>query len=242
MARILISSDRSLCVEVGDEISEAINGLVNAFAAAVERAEIPGVTELVPTYRSLTVHYRPEVIQYGELRTVLENLTTQISEGTHVPAEEVRIPVLYGGAFGPDLPQVAALHGLSEQEVVELHCKPSYLIYMMGFLPGFCYLGGLDDRIATPRLKVPRVSIPAGSVGIAGKQTGIYPIESPGGWQLIGRTPLKLYDPGRKEPILLRAGMRLKYYAIDRKEFDRLWAEEHPEEALPQGGQTDDHI
>ena len=89
---------------------------------------------------------------------------------------------------------------------------------------------------------MPRVSIPAGSVGIAGKQTGIYPIESPGGWQLIGRTPLKLYDPGRKEPILLRAGMRLKYYAIDRKEFDRLWAEEHPEEALPQGGQTDDHI
>ena len=103
----------------------------------------------------------------------------------------------------------------------------------MGFLPGFCYLGGLDERLATPRLAVPRVKISAGSVGIADRQTGIYPLESPGGWQLIGRTPLKLYDPNRKDPILFRAGMRLRYYPVDRSEFDRIWSLEHPDEPVP---------
>mgnify|MGYP000049405398 CR=1 FL=1 len=233
MVRILTSSDRSLCVEFGNAISEDINNMVNAYALALERAAVHGVTELVPTYRSVTVHYRPEVIRYEELYSILLKIAKQTTTVQMPEREEIRVPVLYGGEFGPDLSQVAKLHGLSEQEVISLHCKPSYLIYMMGFLPGFCYLGGLDERLATPRLTVPRVKIPAGSVGIADRQTGIYPLESPGGWQLIGRTPLKLYDPNRKDPILFRAGMRLRYYPVDRSEFDRIWSLEHPDEPAP---------
>lgn len=225
--RILISSDCSLCVEFGNTISDRVNRRVNAYAAILEQAAIPGVIELVPTYRSLTVHYRPEIIEYKRLSLILEKLLREVTETTNLPEEKISIPVLYGGVFGPDLCHVAACHGLTEQEVINLHCKPSYLIYMVGFLPGFCYLGGLDERIATPRLKVPRVSIPEGSVGIADQQTGIYPIQSPGGWQLIGRTPIKLYDPNREEPILPRAGMHLKFCPIDQKEFDRIWAREH---------------
>lgn len=236
MAKILISSDRSICVEFGNCISEEINRSVNAFARALEQAAVPGVTELVPTYRSVTVHYRPEVIGYSQLRRVLEELSLENTETEQEKEEEIVIPVLYGGACGPDLSQVASLHGMTEKEVIQLHAAPSYLIYMMGFLPGFCYLGGLDKRIATPRLEVPRVSIPAGSVGIAGEQTGIYPLESPGGWQLIGRTPLKLYDPSRAEPILLKAGMRLRYKPISSGEFDQLWKKEHPGEPVPEKG------
>ncbi len=235
MARILTSSDCSLCVEFGSAISEAINGQVRSFALAVEAARIPGVVELVPTYRSVTVHYRPEVMGYARLYERLTQILNGLQAAELPPAGEMRVPVLYGGEFGPDLGNVARLHGLSEAEVVELHTAPNYLIYMLGFLPGFCYLGGLDARLATPRLSTPRVSIPAGSVGIAGAQTGVYPLPSPGGWQLIGRTPLKLYDPHRAQPILLDAGMRLKFYPIDRAEYDRLRRENYPEES--EGGE-----
>ena len=230
MARILTSSDCSFCVEFGNEISEQINEQVRAYTMAVEAAGIEGVTELVPTYRSVTVHYKPEVIGWSKLYTQLSKLTETLSAAEFPPAETIRIPVLYGGEYGPDLKSLAELHGLSEQEVIELHTAPDYLIYMMGFLPGFCYLGGLDKRIATPRLKTPRVKIPAGSVGIAGEQTGMYPLESPGGWQLIGMTPLKLYDPQREKPILLEAGSRLKYYAIGEEEYMQIRRREYPEE------------
>ena len=236
MARILTSSDSSLCVEFGSVISEEIHQRVRSFAAAAEAARIPGVTELVPTYRSVLVHYRPEIIGYARLYERLRNILDHLPDADPAPAEELRIPVLYGGDCGPDLGNVAKLHGMSEAEVIARHTAPSYLVYMLGFLPGFCYLGGLDEGLATPRLTVPRVSIPAGSVGIAGAQTGIYPLPSPGGWQLIGQTPLKLYDPHRARPILLDAGMRLKFYPIDRDEYHRLRRENYPEE-YSQGGE-----
>ncbi len=229
MARILTSSDCSLCVEFGSVISEEINKLVRSFALAAEAAHIEGVTELVPTYRSVTVHYRPEIIGYARLYERLTHILDHLTEAEAELTQVVRVPVLYGGEFGPDLANVAKLHGLSEREVVDLHSAPDYLIYMLGFLPGFCYLGGLDERLSTPRLTSPRVAIPAGSVGIAGSQTGIYPLPSPGGWQLIGRTPLRLYDPRRARPILLNAGMRLRFYPIDRAEYDRLHRENWPE-------------
>ena len=230
MAKILTSSDCSFCVEFGNEISEQINDQVRAYTLAVEAAEIEGITELVPTYRSVTVHYRPEIIGWNSLYGKLKKLTETLSAAEFPPAEVIRIPVLYGGEYGPDLGSLAKLHNLTEQEVIEMHTAPEYLIYMMGFLPGFCYLGGLDERIATPRLTVPRVKIPAGSVGIAGKQTGMYPLESPGGWQLIGMTPLKLYDPQREKPILLEAGSRLKYYPIEKEEYLEIRRREYPEE------------
>ena len=228
MARILTSSDCSLCVEFANAISEEINRQVRSFTLAAEAARIPGVVELVPTYRSVLVHYRPEVVGYARLYEQLTRILADLQTAELPPAGEIRVPVLYGGAFGPDLEAVAKLHGMSEADVIALHTSPDYLIYMLGFLPGFCYLGGLDPRLNTPRLSTPRLSIPAGSVGIAGAQTGIYPLPSPGGWQLIGRTPLSLYDPDREKPILLEAGMRLKFYAIDRTEYDRLCREDRP--------------
>ena len=235
MARILTSSDSSLCVEFGNAISEELNNQVRAFAAAAEMAHIPGVVELVPTYRSVLVHYRPEKIGYARLYERLAALLDGLSAAKIPPAGEVRIPVLYGGDHGPDLANLAAVHGMSEEEVIARHTAPAYRIYMLGFLPGFCYLGGLDEALATPRLAAPRLSIPAGSVGIAGQQTGVYPLSSPGGWQLIGQTPLRLYDPHRPRPILLEAGMTLRFYAVDQAEYNRLRRENYPEE-YPRGG------
>lgn len=235
MAKILTASDSSLCVEFGSAISEEINAQVRSFTLAVEAARLPAVVELVPTYRSVLVHYRPEVMGYARMYEQLTRILNGLTAVELPPAGEIRVPVLYGGEFGPDLENVARLHGLGEEEVVALHTAPEYLIYMLGFLPGFCYLGGLDPRLHTPRLTAPRTSIPAGSVGIAGAQTGVYPLPSPGGWQLIGRTPLRLYDPHRSRPILLDAGMRLRFYPIDRAEFDRLHRENWPE-AYGEGG------
>ena len=236
MAKILTSSDCSLCVEFGNAISEEINKQVRSFTVAAETAQIKGVTELVPTYRSVTVHYRPEVIGYARLYEQLSRIVNGLKEAEIPPAGEIRVPVCYGGEHGPDLINVAKLHDMTPEEVIRLHTTPVYLNYMLGFLPGFCYLGGLDKRIHTPRLTTPRVKIPAGSVGIAGAQTGVYPLESPGGWQLIGRTPLRLYDPRRAQPILLEAGMQLRFCPIDRETFERLHRENYPE-AYARGGE-----
>lgn len=229
MVEIIVSSDQSLCVEFGKTISEEINNKVCAFTLLAQKAGIPGVTEFVPTYRSVDVHYRPEIVRYAELKEQLQKLVDSLGAVKLPPAQVIEVPVLYGGDYGPDLLQVASAHNLQPEEVIAIHSKPSYLIYMMGFLPGFCYLGGLDERIATPRLISPRIKVPAGSVGIAGAQTGIYPSDAPGGWQLIGRTPLRLYDPNRARPILMDAGMRLRFYPIDQREYERIYAEQYPD-------------
>lgn len=230
MAKILTSSDSSLCVRFGEKISPELNMQVRAFAGAVAAAAIPGVTETVPAYGSVTVHYQPEIIGYARLYERLNRMANDLTASDAAPTGTLRVPVLYGGDHGPDLLSVAKRHGLTPEQVVELHTAPTYLIYMLGFLPGFCYLGGLDERLDTPRLATPRVSIPAGSVGIAGAQTGIYPLASPGGWQLIGQTPLRLYDPRREKPILAEAGMELVFYPIDEAEYERLRRENWPEE------------
>jgi len=221
--RFLICSDTALCVEFGDEISEELAGLVRAFGALLAASGIPGVYETVPTYRSVLIHYEPGVLTYAQLVQRLRLLCRQLDTVTIEKKPPIRVPVLYGGEWGPDLPFVAEHSGLTEEEeVVRLHCEPVYLIYMLGFTPGFSYLGGMDERIATPRLKSPRVRIPAGSVGIAGSQTGIYPIDSPGGWQLIGQTPFVLYDPNRQDPILFEAGEYIQFYPIGEREFYRI--------------------
>lgn len=224
-ARFLLTGDSSLSVEFGNVISEEINRQVRAFALALERENIPGIVETVPTYRSLAVHYDPMVLSCGELKARLSALLETEKELCVPPAEVLVIPVLYGGEEGPDLPFVAKYTGLSAEEVVKIHSSADYLIYMLGFTPGFTYLGGLDPVLETPRLATPRVRIPAGSVGIAGKQTGIYPIDSPGGWQLIGRTPVKLYDPARTVQVLPKAGQYIRFMAVDRTEYERIAAE-----------------
>ena len=226
-ARFLPTGDTSVCVEFGNEINQKINSEIRAFNILLNEEKIKGVVETVPTYRSIMVHYDPGVISNKQLVARLKALTGKMDKVEIPPSEVLEIPVLYGGEeMGPDMAFVAEHAGISEAEVIKLHTEPEYLIYMLGFTPGFTYLGGLNDKIETPRLKTPRVKIPAGSVGIAGKQTGVYPIDSPGGWQLIGRTPVRMYDPEREVPILPQAGQYIKFTAIDRAEFDRIAAAE----------------
>ena len=192
----------------------------------LEREPIRGIVELIPTYCSLLIQYDPMDLRYGQLRDRLEALVTQLDEVEMPPKQVVEIPVAYGGEYGPDLGEVARTHNISEDEVIKLHSEPEYPIYMLGFVAGFPYLGGMNKAIATPRKKSPRLKIEAGSVGIAGEQTGIYSVESPGGWQIIGRTPLKLYDVNRNEPVLLKAGQYIKFKPITKEEF-RAMENEH---------------
>ena len=224
--RFLIAGDSSLCAEFGNEISKEINAQIRAFNILLKESGIAGIVETIPTYRSLLIQYDPGIISYKSLEGKLKKLLARLDSVEIPPSEVLEVPVLYGGEeMGPDLKFVAEDAKMSEEEVIKLHSEPEYLIYMLGFTPGFTYLGGLNDAIETPRLKTPRVKIPAGSVGIAGKQTGVYPIDSPGGWQLIGRTPLKMYDADREKPILPEAGQYIKFVPIDRAEFDRIAAE-----------------
>lgn len=218
--RYLVSGDSSVCVEFGNEISPDINRKIRAFKIAVEKSGIPGIVETVPTYRSLLVHYKPEVIGYKAITEKFKSLMGTLDNIEIPPPTVIEIPVLYGGEMGPDIENVASHNGKTVEEVIKIHTSQEYLIYMIGFIAGFPYLGGMSKEIATPRLKEPRVKIDGGSVGIAGEQTGIYPLDSPGGWQLIGRTPLKLYDAEREKPVLLEAGQYIKFRSITQKEFD----------------------
>lgn len=219
--RFLPCGDSAVTVEFGNRIDDQLNGAVHAFASAVEALGHPAIREVVPTYRSATVHYLPHLLEYAALVQLLRPLT-ETQGGAGPFGAPVEIPVLYGGPWGPDLEEVAAHCGMTPEQVIAAHSAPCYRIYMLGFTPGFPYLGGMDPRLATPRRKEPRIRIPAGSVGIAGSQTGVYPIESPGGWQLIGRTPLRLFDLGSDPPILLQAGRSIRFVPIDEPTYHRL--------------------
>ena len=225
-ARFLLSGDSAVTVELGSEVSPAVNARIRAFSIALPGSGIAGTAAAVPTCRSLMVHYDPGVIRYDELVKELQGLMGRLSNIQIPPSDVLEIPVLYGGEAGPDLDFVAEHNHKTPEEVVKIHTSTEYLIYMLGFTPGFTYLGGMSEEIAAPRLKQPRVKIPAGSVGIAGSQTGVYPIDSPGGWQLIGQTPVRMYDPDRAEPILPKAGEYIKFYSITQAEFDAIAAQE----------------
>lgn len=215
----LTSGEKALVIEFGDKISEEINSKVRTMMIAIEKKNIKGIIEMTPTYRSLMVHYNPLDIDYKSLLNKLKTLESEL-DNIDIPLPNVvEIPTLYGGEYGPDIENVANHNGISVDEVIKIHSSKEYLIYMLGFTPGFPYLGGMNEKIATPRLKTPRTKISGGSVGIAGSQTGIYPIDSPGGWQLIGKTPLKLYDSHRDIPILLQAGNYIKFAPIDEEEY-----------------------
>lgn len=220
--RYLVAGDSAVCVEFGNEISPEINKKIRAFKIAVEKSDIPGIVETVPTYRSLLVHYHPEVIGFKALTEKFDKLMGSLSSIPIPPPTVIEIPVLYGGEMGPDIENVVEHNHKTVEEVIKIHTSEEYLIYMIGFIAGFPYLGGMSKEIATPRLKSPRVKIEGGSVGIAGEQTGIYPVASPGGWQLIGRTPLKLYDADREKPVLLEAGQYIKFAAVTEEEYKKI--------------------
>lgn len=213
--------DQAVLIKLGDSISETVSRRVMALDGALRKAGLKehGILETVPAYHSLLIRYNPLVTDYSSLLGLTQALAKQDIQASESRGRRVEIPVCYGGAYGEDLAYVAQHAGLSEQEVVELHCGMDYRIYMLGFLPGFPYLGGLDERIFTPRLPKPRVRIPAGSVGIGGEQTGIYPLESPGGWRLIGRTPLRLFEPLKGGELPYMAGDCIRFIPIGEEEF-----------------------
>jgi len=221
--RILDCGEQAMVVEFGAEIDPAINACVHRLARILVDAMPNGILEVVPTYRSLMIYFDPLVIPRKTLREEIASLLPGIERAD--PASDVRkvitVPVSYGGEFGPDLEFVARHNGLTADDVVAIHTSAPLLIYMLGFTPGFPYVG-ISERIAAPRLDTPRVRVPAGSVGIAGTQSGVYPIESPGGWRLIGRTPLRIFDPESECPFLFAAGDSIQFAAIHADEFHAL--------------------
>lgn len=220
--RILPAGESALVVEFGDAVDEGINGAVTALDAAIGAAGLPGIVETVPSYRSLLVYYDPVRYGFAGLARRLMRLAKRGVGSVAGPRRIFVVPVRYGGEWGPDLEDVARHTGLDPEAVISRHSAVDYRIYMLGFLPGFAYLGGLDPSLETPRLETPRQRIRAGSVGIAGAQTGIYPLESPGGWRLIGTTPLRLYDPRRSEPIPYRPGDYIRFRPVGDEDFEEL--------------------
>ena len=215
--------DTSLQVLFGSDISEDTNQQIRLFADYLRKQNMEGIIEWVPAYTTLTIFYRPDNIVYKDLCKKLEDIQDTLQMADYQSQSTIyEIPVLYGGEVGPDLSEVASYNGLSEDEVISTHSAQPYLIYMMGFVPGFSYLGGMPKEISTPRRENPRAKIEAGSVGIAGEQTGVYPLATPGGWQIIGRTPVKLYDPEKEEPILLSAGAYIRFVPVGQKEYEKI--------------------
>jgi inhibitor of KinA len=215
----LYMGDQGLLLEFGDEISLEVNEKVRRMTLAIQAEAIEGIIEMVPTYRSLLVLYNPLILSIDDLKKRLEKIEKGLQQTSFPEPKLTRIPVLYGGSYGPDLEDIAKYHKISSEEVIQLHCSKPYFIYMIGFMPGFPYMGELPEGLITPRLKTPRLSVPTGSVAIAQRQTGIYPMESPGGWQIIGRTPVKLFNPEREPPALLQMGDLVQFYPIVEKEF-----------------------
>ena len=216
--RFLSAGDRALVVEFGDRVDRALSDDVLRLDASLRSTGLAGVVETVPTFRSLMVHYDPLVTSRAELEQAIAALLDRRS-GLCRDATLWRVPVCYEGEFAPDLAEVARLTELTPREVVGLHSAVRYHVYMLGFLPGFPYLGDLPPQLALPRRADPRVRVPAGSVSIATTLTAIYPYESPGGWHLIGATPIRLFDPERPRPALLAPGDIVRFEPIDPASF-----------------------
>ncbi len=222
MLHYIPSGDSAFIIKAGDGISEEVNRTVMKLLVRLEEWKIAGITDFIPAYNELMVSYDPSLTGYRQLLDILRACGADIEDVELPEAGTVDVPVLYGGEYGPDIQDVADMGYLSQDDVITIHSSALYRVYMLGFTPGFCYLGGMDKRIATPRRQSPRMKIPAGSVGIAGNQTGIYPVESPGGWNLIGRTPLQLFNPFMKPEFLFSAGDSIRFVPMNEDEFNTI--------------------
>ncbi|WP_044895340.1 5-oxoprolinase subunit PxpB [Bacillus alveayuensis] len=227
-------SENALIIKFGEQITPEVHQRVRQVSTYFMEQRIEGMIEVVPAYTTVTVYYDPLLLlkntsgndlPFEMVCAVLRNILASLEYTDTVEGNEVVIPVCYGEEFGPDLEEVARRNQLTPEEVIDIHTNGHYLVYMIGFAPGFAYLGGMSEKIATPRKDSPRLRIPAGSVGIAGMQTGVYPIESPGGWQLIGRTPLQLFRPDHPQPSLLQVGDRVRFQAITKEEYRKFQEE-----------------
>lgn len=211
--------DSALTLEFGDEINYEINNKIRVFNKKIKSLNIDGIVETVPSFKALLIYYDPEKLFFSEAKDIVIDLFKTIDVENSKIRKVIEIPVCYDEEFGEDLDFVSQYTKLSKEEIIKLHSSKEYLIYMLGFLPGFAYLGGMNERLVTPRLKNPRLKLEAGSVGIGGEQTGIYPLASPGGWRIIGRTPLKPYDLNRNKTILYEAGDYIKFTPISKKKY-----------------------
>jgi KipI family sensor histidine kinase inhibitor len=209
--KIVPLGDSALLVQLGVEIDLTVNRRVHALAALIDQSPIEGIIETIAAYATLLIHYDPLVLKYKEANRWVQSKLEQIGDLASRKPRRIEVPVKYGEEYGPDLDSVAAYHSLQVKDVIRIHSERIYTVYMMGFTPGFPYMGKLDEAIATPRLEVPRTNVLAGSVAIAGFQTGIYPLTSPGGWRLIGHTSLILFDPNADTPFLFAPGDEVKF-------------------------------
>ncbi|MES1220157.1 MAG: 5-oxoprolinase subunit PxpB, partial [Bacteroidota bacterium] len=221
--------DAALTIDFGNNIDETINRKVLGLFQSLKENFIPGVIELVPAYSSLTIYYDMLLLKkiYPEYKTAYDALSAIIRKKLQEPVpvievstELIRIPVCYDKAFALDMGELTKAKNISAEEVVRIHTAKEYSVYMLGFLPGFTYMAKVDEEIAIPRKVTPRMTVEAGSVGIAGYQTGIYPLPSPGGWQIIGRTPLRLFNSDSASFTLLKPGDRVQFYSISKDEFN----------------------
>jgi KipI family sensor histidine kinase inhibitor len=203
--------DSVLLVQLGDEIDITVNRHAHALAALIHGSPLTGLIETVPAYTTLAIHYDPLILKYDEIHQWVRRKLERMEEGNARQPRQFEVPVRYGGEYGVDLKSVAEYHGLHVEDVIRIHSEKTYTIYMMGFTPGFPYMGKLDDAIVMPRLETPRTRVPAGTVAIAGSQTGIYPIDSPGGWRLIGHTSLRIFDPSSESPFMFSPGDEIRF-------------------------------
>jgi inhibitor of KinA len=225
--------DRALLIELAQAPDPAVSARLRALADFLEARQLPGVTDLVPAMCSLAIHYEPEAWRgddeapapYDRLVLALQDLVGEAAQAPQAAGALIEIPVAYGGEFGEDLDELAAAHGLTSAQAADIHSSAIYTVYMLGFAPGFAYMGPLDARIDAPRRATPRTAVPAGSLAVANGLTAIYPIASPGGWHLIGRTPLKMFDLERDPPARLAAGDRVRFVAVDAARFREIEGE-----------------
>ena len=214
--------DSAVRVGLGERPSLELFRAIHAFCDRLGRARPAAVVEFVPALTTVTVYYRPHLANYARMCRDLAEIHQAPGDSAPQGAETVVLPVCYGGDFGPDLEFVARRHGLAVEQVIERHAAQDYLVYMMGFTPGFPYLWGMPDSLATPRMHTPRLAVPAGSIGIGGSQTGVYSIQTPGGWRIIGHTPVRLFDAARDHPFLLAAGDWVRFEPITPDEHARI--------------------